>query len=28
MVIGLRFPDDEEVEQAFRYAFEGKSIDF
>jgi alcohol dehydrogenase class IV len=28
MVIGLRFPDDEEVERAFRYAFEGKSIDF
>ena len=28
MVIGLRFPDDEEVELAYRYAFEGKSIDF
>jgi alcohol dehydrogenase class IV len=28
MVVGLRFPEDEEVERVFRYAFDGKSIDF
>jgi alcohol dehydrogenase class IV len=28
MSIGLRFPDEEEVEKLFRYAFEGRSIDF
>ena len=26
--LGLRFPDEEEAEQLFRYAFEGRSIDF
>jgi alcohol dehydrogenase class IV len=26
--IGLRFPDDEELEKLFRYAFEGMPIDF
>jgi alcohol dehydrogenase class IV len=28
MVVGLRFPEDEEVERVFRYAFDGKPIDF
>jgi alcohol dehydrogenase class IV len=28
MIIGLRFPEEEEAEQAFRYAYEGRSIDF
>jgi alcohol dehydrogenase class IV len=27
-LIGLRFPEEEEVEQLYRYAFEGKPIDF
>ena len=26
--LGLRFPDEEEAERLFRYAFEGRSIDF
>jgi alcohol dehydrogenase class IV len=28
MLIGLRFPEEEEVEQLYRYAFEGKPVDF
>jgi alcohol dehydrogenase class IV len=28
MVINLRFPEEEEVERVFRYAFDGESIDF
>jgi alcohol dehydrogenase class IV len=28
MTVGLRFPEDEEVEKAYRYIYEGKSIDF
>ena len=28
MLISPRFPEDEEVEQILRYAYEGKSIDF
>lgn len=28
MSIGLRFPEEEEVERLFRYAFEGQPIDF
>ena len=28
LLIGVRFPEDEEVERMFRYAFEGKPIDF
>jgi alcohol dehydrogenase class IV len=28
LIIGLRFPEEEEVKKAFQYAFEGKPIDF
>ena len=28
LLVGLRFPEDEEVERVFRYVFEGRSIDF
>ncbi len=28
MVLGLRFPDEEEAERVFRCAFEGQSVDF
>lgn len=28
LLIGLRFPEEEEVERMFRYAYEGRSIDF
>lgn len=28
MVLGLRFPDEEEVERVFRCAFEGRPVDF
>lgn len=28
MIIGLRFPEEEEVEKVFRYAYEGRPIDF
>jgi len=28
MVLGLRFPDEEEVERVYRYAFEGRPVDF
>jgi alcohol dehydrogenase class IV len=28
MLIGLRFPEEEEVETLFRYAYEGKEVDF
>jgi alcohol dehydrogenase class IV len=28
LLFGVRFPEDEEVERAFRYTFEGKPIDF
>jgi alcohol dehydrogenase class IV len=28
MIIGLRFPEEEEAERVFRYAYEGKPIDF
>lgn len=28
LTLGLRFPDDEEIERLYRYAFEGRSIDF
>jgi len=28
LLVGLRFPEDEEVERVFRYTFEGRSIDF
>jgi alcohol dehydrogenase class IV len=28
LIVGLRFPEEEEVERVFRNAFEGKSVDF
>jgi alcohol dehydrogenase class IV len=28
MVVGLRFPEEEDVERIFRYAFEARSVDF
>jgi alcohol dehydrogenase class IV len=28
LLIGLRFPEEEEVEQIFRYAYQGKPVDF
>lgn len=28
LLIGLRFPEEEEVENLFRYAYEGKDVDF
>ena len=27
-IVGLRFPEEEDAEKIFRYAFEGKSVDF
>jgi alcohol dehydrogenase class IV len=28
LLVGLRFPEEEEVERVFRFAFEGKPVDF
>ncbi len=28
MTVGLRFPEDEEIEKVLRYMYEGKSVDF
>ena len=28
LLVGLRFPEEEEVEKVFRCAFEGRSVDF
>jgi alcohol dehydrogenase class IV len=28
MILGLRFPEEEEVKKVYRYAFEGKAVDF